>query len=205
MKLNSFIGRVILAMVAVLVFIGLYMISYQYVKHTMVKKYHIAQVREDPIPTILQSIVRKGKLVVTDANVSASTVTKMDSSIWDASVTSTEKARIQVFLNLSNFKQEWIKRNGNTINIFIPHINVESEVIPTEIEHKTNGSWGFVVNQDFLNHAKQENRDILKEQLNSDAFQLAVDGDREVEYQLTNLLTTLVSNQGMTVNVKVVE
>lgn len=164
---------------------------------------HIPVIQSDPIADTIISIRHQGKLVVTDENIRAETKSHLDSSLWDASVSSSATARIQVFVDLNIFQKEWVTVNGSNVNVVIPRSAIKTEVIDTGEEHHSNGSWAFTFeggeekNLETINHIRLADQ-LQKETLPAIEYSIPM-----VELHFMRLFSVALTNTPYHVKVAV--
>jgi hypothetical protein len=203
MDFYKFIRTLIITIATILFLAGVYSVGYKMVYRSVSVSRKVLTTQDDPLPSILKSIQHKGKLVVTDANVAVNTLSRVDSDLWDATVTSSATGRVQIYLDLNYLRPEWVKQTGDTINVLIPNDSVKYEVIPTGETHKGNGSWGFTVHPSYLHQLKDKNHNDLKQRLDAEGDQLREDNISEVEIEVKRLFMGVLGDRHMTVNVSV--
>lgn len=160
-------------------------------------------IQHDPVPDVIMSIAHKGKLVVTDANIIASASSHTDSSIYRATVDSTQTARVQVWLDLALFRKEWVVQGDKSLDISIPASAIKSEVIPTKEVNQDNDSWGFWFDKSAKDRLIKSNQKQIKRQLNQEASSIRETSMDMVAAQVGRLFSAALSNQNYKIDVKI--
>lgn len=164
----------------------------------------IVNKEDDGIISTIQAISHQGKLVVTDANITTRASSRYDSSIFDASLTTTQSARIQVYLDLSDLNPSWFVLTGKSLIISIPYAEMKTEVIPGQTSYTFYDSWAFTFYSGLKQQLTDNNNPIIHSQLQSEAEYHRSESREVLEKEITNLFRSALEKHGYTIQTKVV-
>ena len=159
--------------------------------------------QEDPVPQVLLSLRHQGKLVDTDENIRLDATSDYQSMIFTANMHSWETARLQLYIDLTQVKDDWVSRHNNTIVITVPASAIKVEAIRTNYHDEANNSWLFTLHSQAFSDLHNQNQRQLQQQLDAETGQLWKVDNVTVVQELGDMLSSLLKNNNFVIETKI--
>lgn len=157
----------------------------------------------DPVSMSVDAIKHQGKLVVADVVLHAEVQSKMESSVFDAKVMSSSKAKAQVWLDLSKVSKDWVQRDADHLKIVVPFSAISSDHITVSSEDQDNSSMGFFFYGSVRDDLKKKNHLEIDRSISVQEEDLRNAEAPLIAAQLGRLFQTILSSYNIKVDVMI--
>ena len=147
----------------------------------------------DPVSMSVDAIRHQGKLVVADVVFHSEAISKMDSSVFDAQLKTSQKVRTQVWLDLSKVNSDWVTKSGNNLSIRIPLSAISSDHIVIQTNHHDNASMAFFFYGSLRNDLEKKNQEENERSFRSLENNFRLSESPLVAAQLARLFQTILT------------